>query len=182
LVDLSPEQLERDRAAAEPYGYSIRLIEGDMEDLSVLPEASFDLVFQPVSAVYTPDLHRMYGEVNRVLRPGGYYRVAHWNPIYVQMPEIGEWDGEAYRIVHPQIMKGTPIPQTMWKIGEKEIPLTTLQFIHPLGDSIGGLCEAGLLVTGFREEMRGDLDAPPGSPAHVAAFVPPIFVVFARKT
>jgi hypothetical protein len=116
-----------------------------------------------------------------MLRAGGYYRVTHWNPLYTQMPEKGEWDGTAYRLVHPQSLRGTPIPQSFWMIGEREVAGTRWEFIHPLDELIGGLCDAGFAITRFREPERGDPNAPPASYAHLAAYVPPMLAIMARK-
>jgi hypothetical protein len=38
------------------------------------------VVYQAPSMAYIPDVGRVYAEVARVLRTGGYYRVAHTNP------------------------------------------------------------------------------------------------------
>lgn len=54
VLDLSPAMLERDRQAADHYGYSIELHQGDMRDLSHYPDAHFDLVWQPYSINFIP--------------------------------------------------------------------------------------------------------------------------------
>ena len=48
VLDNSPRQLEQDRRVAEREGLALRLIEGDMADLSVFSDESFGLVFHPV--------------------------------------------------------------------------------------------------------------------------------------
>src|SRR5215475_329264 len=55
VVDLSPEQLERDRQMAQHYNLAITLLEGDMRDLSALAQSSFDIVYQPYSLNFVPD-------------------------------------------------------------------------------------------------------------------------------
>jgi SAM-dependent methyltransferase len=179
LLDLSSAQLERDREVARRYGFAIELIERDMLDLVPLHGRDFDLVYQSVSAVYAPDVRRLYREVARALRPGGYYYVVHWNPVYTQLPELGEWDGEAYRIVHPQ-QPGVVVPQTRWRVNEQDFPITSWEYIHPLDDLLGGLCDAGFVIVHFAETSRGDLSAAPGSPAHLAGYLPATFAVFAQ--
>jgi SAM-dependent methyltransferase len=181
VVDLASGQLERDRQCAQTHGLSLETRQLDMLDLHPLHGRDFDLVYQPVSANYVPEVRRLYAEVARVLKPGGRYLVEHWNQVYIQMPESGEWDGEAYRIVHPQI-PGRPVPQSAWRIGDAEVPITTWQYIHPLGDLLGGLCDAGFAIERFTEPRRGDLAAPPGSPAHLAAYLAPSYLVLARRT
>jgi len=87
LADISPDQLQIDRAVAEEYGLKIELVEADMLDLSRLHGRQFDLVYQAVSACYVPDVQRLYREVARVIKPGGWYRVEHWNPVQLQLPD-----------------------------------------------------------------------------------------------
>ena len=73
VLDLTPEQLELDRLAAEHYGYEITTIQGDMRDLSELPSNHFGRVYQPISSLYVPDLREVYRGVARVLKPSGLY-------------------------------------------------------------------------------------------------------------
>jgi len=180
VADLSPEQLRRDREASERHGLAIEIVELDMLDLSPLNGRFFDLVYQPVSAAYVPDVRRLYSEVARVTRPGGYYFVEHYHPVHVQMPESGEWDGEAYRIIEPQV-SGRPLPQTNWEIAGRHYEITTWLYIHPLEHLIGGLCDAGFIIDRFEETSKGDLSAEPGSLAHKSAYIPSTFAMFARR-
>ena len=50
VLDLTPEQLERDERTAHHYGYGVTTVQGDMRDLSALPATHFDRVCQPVFA------------------------------------------------------------------------------------------------------------------------------------
>ena len=45
VLDNSPRQLDRDREVAEREGLKIKLIEGDMRDLSAFTNELFDLIF-----------------------------------------------------------------------------------------------------------------------------------------
>ena len=49
VLDASEKQLAGDRLVAEREGLSIKIVPGDMADLSAFADASFDLVFNPVS-------------------------------------------------------------------------------------------------------------------------------------
>lgn len=55
VLDLTPEQLEGDQKVAQHYGYKVTTIQGDMRDLSVLPTAGFDRVYQPISTLLCPE-------------------------------------------------------------------------------------------------------------------------------
>ncbi len=102
VVDFSEKQLEGDRKAAAHYGFDVTTIQADMRDLSSSADSSFDLVYQAPSMAYIPDVGRVYAEVARVLRTGGYYRVAHTNPA-IEFIEMSSWDGEGYRISVPTL-------------------------------------------------------------------------------
>jgi hypothetical protein len=88
------------------------------------------------------------------------------------------WSGNGYEIVSPQL-SGV---QHEW-IGysdEGEAPICW-HFIHPLSQLIGGRCNAGFIIEKFAERPVADLNAEPGSHAHLAAYVPPFFAMLARR-
>ncbi len=95
VFDLTPSQLEADRAAAAHYGYLVVAIQGDMHDLSGLPAAAFDRVCQPISTLHCYDLSRLYQGVRRVLKPGGLYYVDFAFPLLDMAQDLG-WDGQGY--------------------------------------------------------------------------------------
>ena len=67
-IDLSDEQLERDRIAADHYGLEIKTVQGDMRDLSMFGEAAFDVVWHGHSLNFVPDARTVFGQVRRVLK------------------------------------------------------------------------------------------------------------------
>lgn len=69
--DASDAQLALDRQVAEREGLEVRIIRGDMADLSVFSDARFDLIFHPVANVFVPDVNPVWRECVRVLKPGG---------------------------------------------------------------------------------------------------------------
>jgi SAM-dependent methyltransferase len=177
LVDLSPEQLKRDQEAARDHNLEIECLEADMLDLSVLANRHFDLVYQPISAMYIPEVRSLYEQVFSVVEPGGHYWIEHWNPSQMQLSwEDRLWHGGAYRLVHPQ-SSGHPVP---WWADGADRP-TCLHYIHPLEHLIGGLCDVGFVIVRFAERSDGDLSARPGTRPHLDAFLPAHFRVFAQR-
>ncbi len=63
IFDNSPAQLAHDRQVAEREDLKIHTVEGDMRDLSVFDDGSFDLVFHPVSNVFCPEVRPVWQEV-----------------------------------------------------------------------------------------------------------------------
>ena len=63
VVDLSPSMLRLDEREATRRQLAVRTVQASMDDLSVLGDESFDVVHQPVSTCYVPQLLPVYGEV-----------------------------------------------------------------------------------------------------------------------
>jgi SAM-dependent methyltransferase len=179
VADISAEQLARDRATADDLGVELECVEADMLDLSPLYGRRFDLVYQAISSCYVPNVPRLYTEIARVLAPGGWYDVEHWNPTHVQLMGLGEWDGGAYTIERSQDESAPSV----WTGGTDEHPdeeICCWHYAHPLHHLIGGLGRAGFTIHRLVERPDGVLDAPPGSHEHLAAFVPPFLRIVAR--
>ena len=62
VLDISAGQLAADQRAAAHYGYALDAVKGDMRDLSMFADESFDLIYQPISACFIPDLLPLYRE------------------------------------------------------------------------------------------------------------------------
>jgi SAM-dependent methyltransferase len=73
VFDLSDAQLNRDREAAAHFGVDIKILQGDMQDLSHFEEAAFDIVYHSYSLGFVPNARVVFQQVARVLRPGGVY-------------------------------------------------------------------------------------------------------------
>src|SRR5215213_6021005 len=70
VLDNSPRQLAQDRFVAERESLDLETLQGDMRDLSVFADGSFDLVFHPVSNLFVPEVRPIWNESYRLLRRG----------------------------------------------------------------------------------------------------------------
>ncbi len=149
--DNAEQQLERDRQVAEREGLTLETIRGDMADLSVLADETFDLIINVTSNVFAPDLHPIWRECYRVLKPGGSLMVGMVNPFYFLFDqEEGEETGEfvaKYPIPYSDI-EHMPKDRLEKAIADNDV----LEFSHTLDDQIGGQLEAGFLIAGFFED------------------------------
>ncbi len=171
VVDLSERQLDHDRKAATTLGVELRTLRASIDRLEELKPASFDIVLQPVSACYLPDVAPVHVEVARVLRPGGLYVVQHKQPASLQASA-----GPGYLLEHPCV-EGRPLPAST---GAHREP-GTLEYVHTLEALLGGLCRAGFVIEDVSEPPRADALAPAGSSAHRACYLPPYLKLKARK-
>ncbi|MBE2220403.1 MAG: class I SAM-dependent methyltransferase [Anaerolineae bacterium] len=153
VFDNSPAQLAQDRMVADREGLNIVTVQGDMRDLSAFADASFDLIFHPVSNVFVPDVVPVWKEAYRVLRPGGVMLAGFMNPlIYLFDVALAEEE----KIL--QVRHKLPYSDVT-SISEEERlalngPDSAYEFGHTLTDLIGGQLTAGFVLTDFYEDVQ----------------------------
>lgn len=151
VLDNSPKQLAQDRMVAERDGLDIRTVEGDMADLSMFPNESFDLIVNPVSNVFIPHVLPVWYECSRVLRTGGVLMTGFMNPAYylfdLQMLEDEGILKVKYKLPYSDLTSLNE--EERRKHMEQGWPL---EFSHSLDEQIGGQLKAGFVITGFYED------------------------------
>jgi SAM-dependent methyltransferase len=166
IFDNSPAQLDRDRQVANREELSIRTVEGDMRDLSIFPNESFDLVFHPVSNVFCPEVRPVWRESFRVLRRGGSLLAGFANPIYYMFgTHADEQETLQVRFAIPYSDLKDMEPEELDICIEEGIPL---EFGHSLTDLIAGQTDAGFAITGFYEDICPDSHLSKYHPAYIA--------------
>ncbi|MCC7365713.1 MAG: class I SAM-dependent methyltransferase [Dehalococcoidia bacterium] len=173
VFDNSPRQLARDTEVAEREGLVLRTVLGDMRDLSAFADASFDLVFNPVSNLFCPELAPVWRECYRVLRPGGALLCGFMNPdLYIFDAEAMDARGE--------LIVRHPLPYSdLEALGLEEVqrrwgPAAPVEYSHTLGEQIGGQLAAGFVITAFDETPHHSLEA-------TAKYMPGYFATRAVK-
>ncbi|HET9907675.1 MAG TPA: class I SAM-dependent methyltransferase, partial [Anaerolineales bacterium] len=139
-----------DRQVAEREGLVIKTIEGDAADLSVFANESFDLIFNPVSTVFMPDVRAVWKECSRVLRQGGVLLTGFMNPVHYifDLYKADEGVMEVANSIPYSDLTSLP-KEYLDELIEKGLPL---EFGHSLTDLIGGQCDAGLAITDMYED------------------------------
>ncbi|NDC53510.1 MAG: class I SAM-dependent methyltransferase [Planctomycetia bacterium] len=176
VVDLSPAMLELDRAVARERRLAVEIIQGSMDDLSMLAASRFDLVVHPVSTCYLPDVRRVFQEVARVTRPGGTYVSQHKSPASLQASP-GPNQAGRYEIVNPQDDGAALPPAGRSRLREAG----THEFVHSLSALLGGICAAGFTIEDVCEPEHAEPAAAIGSFGHRAAFLRPYIRILARR-
>jgi 2-polyprenyl-3-methyl-5-hydroxy-6-metoxy-1,4-benzoquinol methylase len=183
VFDLSAEQLERDQAAADHYGFEIKIIEGDMRDLSYFEDARFDVVKHAYSLNFVPDAGAVFREVARVLRRGGVYHFSCANPFVMGVTQA-DWNGEGYVLKYPYT-ENAPISyeDQAWVYDrDKHVSIAKpIEYRHTLGSLLNGLIENGFVIFHVSDnaDMYPDETAEPGSWDHLVAFAPPWLSIWA---
>jgi SAM-dependent methyltransferase len=176
VVDISPEMLAIDRRVAQERGLDVRCVEASMDDLSALPGAGFDIVSQPVSTCYVPDIVAVYRQVARVAAPGALYISQHKQPASLQAEVTPS--GRGYELAEPYYRQG-PLPTVE---GSLHREAGTLEFLHRWEEIVGGLCRTGFVVEDLTEPFHADDEAERGAWRHRCQYVAPYVRIKARRT
>lgn len=159
VLDISSKQLDQDRKMMDQHNLKMELVEGSMTDLSDFGDLIFDLVVNPVSNCYIPDVNPLWRECFRVLKPGGSLLAGFDNPV----GQIMDWDLHAKGVL--QMRYRLPYADTeqleQKKLDELIEKGQSLQFGHLLEDQIGGQIRAGFLIAGLYEDYWGDSNKRP---------------------
>jgi SAM-dependent methyltransferase len=165
VLDNSPKQLEQDRLVAEREALDLRIVEGDMTDLSQFTDESFDLIFHPISNVFIADVRPVWKEAFRVLRRGGLLLAGFVNPlVFIFDGELEEQGVLEVRHALPYSDVESLSEEERQRRIERGDPL---EFGHTLTDQIGGQLDAGFQLTAFYEDRQ---------PRRAIAQYTPIFI------
>ena len=166
VFDNSPAQLKQDQFVAEREALTIVTVEGDAANLSMFGDESFDLVFNPCSTVFMPDVRAVWKECARVLRPGGILMTGSMNPVHYIF-DLYKADEGILEVTHSIPYSDlTSIPQEdLQEQMEKGLPV---EFGHSLTDLLGGQCDAGLVITDMYEDYMLDSPLHKFHPSYIA--------------
>jgi SAM-dependent methyltransferase len=123
---------------------AIRTVLGDMRDLSAFGDASFEVIVNPVSNVFCPDLAPVWRESHRVLRPGGVLLAGFMNPdIYIF--DVAALDEREELVVRHRL------PFNTLDLTDAERSRCyadgPIEYSHSLTEQIGGQLAAGFVLT-----------------------------------
>jgi ubiquinone/menaquinone biosynthesis C-methylase UbiE len=176
VVDISPAMLERDRQVARERNLNIRVIEASMDDLSMLEDGQFDIVIQPVSTCYVPDIAMVYREVARVTRHNGLYISQHKQPASLQAGL--DTSTSAYVLAEPYYREG-PLPPAPGYSRIREHG--THEYLHRWEQLLGELCRSGFIIEDLMEPDHADRSSTPGSHGHRGCYIAPYVCIKARR-
>ncbi len=152
VFDNSPNQLARDRMVAERDGLEIRTVQGDMADLSIFADECFDLIFNPVSTCFVPDVKPIWRECYRVLRHGGGLVTGFNQPLKYSLDRREDlYDGVYYvrfPLPYSDLVHISSEERTQ-RFGED----SPLEFSHTFADLLGGQLAAGFHLVDMYEDI-----------------------------
>jgi len=152
IFDNSPAQLARDREVSERDRLNIRTIHGDMRDLSVFEDESFDLIFHPVSNLFIHEIRPVWKGAYRVLRKGGSMLSGFMNPLFY----LFDWEDMENGILNVRYKIPFSDIETygIERLRQEDRPA---EFGHSLTDQLAGQMDVGFVIIGLYEDHHKDL-------------------------
>ena len=146
VMDYSQRQLDSEFTVATREGYAIQIVKADMTQRFPFDDASFDMIFHPVSNCYIEEVFPVWKECHRVLKTGGLLIAGMDNGInYI-------FDEEETTLKTPLPFNPLRDPRLYQECMEKD---WGVQFSHTLEVQIGGQLKAGLMLTDLYEDTNG---------------------------
>ena len=146
-----------------------------MDNMAMFTAGEFDVVIQPVSTCYLPEVGPVYREIARITRPGGLYISQHKSPASLQA-EV-QPSARGYELVEPYY-RSDPLPPV---IGSPHREEGTLEYLHRWEELIGLMCRAGFVIEDLVEPLHAKKDAPPGTFGHRSRYIAPYMRFKARR-
>ena len=147
VLDYTPAQLESERLVSEREGFGISIVRADMTEPLPFSDATFDLVFNPVSLCYIREVEPVWNEVARIMKPGGILLTGFDTIINFIV------DGDEREIVWSMPFDPLENPAQRAFLEEDD---AGLQFGHSLDEMLGGLLRAGFSIEDLYEDTNGE--------------------------
>lgn len=173
VFDISEEQLNHDQLVASRDDLELITVQGEMTNLSMFANDSFDLIVHPISNCFIPDVQPLWTEAFRVLRPEGKLIAGMVNPLLYALNDGGD-------TTEQNLFINRTIPYSDFarlNQDEHEEHLRkgyAFEFGHTLDDLIGGQLKAGFYIAGFCEGRF------PGKP--IDQYISTTFMTYAVKS
>jgi SAM-dependent methyltransferase len=154
VFDNSRKQLEKDILVAERDHLEIRTVQGNMQDLSMFEDETFDCIVHPWSNGYVNNVLPVWKECARVLKKNGLLLAGFGNPIEYIF-DVGKFEQGLLEVKHtiPYADIDHMDDENVRAIVESEGYI----WGHTLEDQIHGQIEAGFAIIGFYEDRGGSV-------------------------
>jgi len=150
-MDLSDKQLDSERKVAKREGYPIDIVKADMTEPFPFEDEKFDMIFHPVSNVYIEDVHHVWRECYRILKPGGLLLSGLCNGLVFAFGDYNNPLSVSEKLPFNPLKN----PEQMAKLIAEDDD--SIQFSHGFDDQIGGQLNAGFVITNAYEDSDSTL-------------------------
>jgi ubiquinone/menaquinone biosynthesis C-methylase UbiE len=151
VLDISEKQIESDIITAKKNNLNVKTFVGDMQDLSIFKDESFDMIYNPTSTCFISDVQTTYNECYRVLKRGGTFLTSATNPILYLFDEKKKGNLKIKYTIPYSDLKSLSKTNVEKMIKKHD----TIEFSHTWDILLGGLFKAGFIVDDMYTDYSG---------------------------
>jgi len=134
-IDQSIEQLNFAKNLADKNKVNIKLIKGTFQDLKKIKSNCYDIAFSAFAFQYSPDLLKLFKQINRILKKKGLF--------------VFSLDHPFFRIINPKTLKSQGSYFKTGRYTEKTDSIDFVGYNNTVSELFNPLVKAGFIV----EEM-----------------------------
>ena len=153
-VDYSEPAIEQARSLSTEMNIPARFLVSNVYDAPAVLDEAFDIVFTSYGVLcWLPDLTRWAQVAAHFVRPGGVFYVAEFHPMSMVFDDAA--DAAELRFKYPYFPGEQPLrfddAGDYTARGAVLRNRTTYEFLHPIGDVVTALIDAGLRIEFLHE-------------------------------
>lgn len=153
-VDYSGAAIEQARALAGELDIPARFVHSNVFDLPQHLDGQFDVVFTSYGVLcWLPDIAEWARIAAQYVKPGGFFYIAEFHPvsmIYDDAPDVDD-----LRVRYPYFPGEQPLRfDDIGDYTDRSVKVrnsTTYEFLHPVGEVVSALIDAGLRIDHLHE-------------------------------
>ncbi len=158
-LDFSKPAIDKAEFLRDELGLKAEFHCADIYDAPKVVGRRFDVVFQSVGCLcWLPDLKRWAEVVSAMLEPGGRYVLDDCHPVSDMLEQVSGGGGADHLEPVNPYLNGEPIVFTGGgTYADPDASFTqnkSVEHVHPLGDVVTRLIEAGLVIDRLTESSR----------------------------
>ena len=153
-IDFSAPAIEQARALAAELDIPARFIVSNVYDAPATLDEQFDVVLTSYGVLcWLPDLTRWARVAAHFVKPGGMFYIAEFHPISMIFDDAA--DADDLRLKYPYFPSDAPLRfDDFGDYTDRDVKLTsgtTYEFLHPVGEIVSALIDAGLRIDHLHE-------------------------------
>lgn len=153
-IDYSEPAIEQARALAAELEIPATFIVSNIYDSQAALDERFDIVFTSYGVLcWLPDLTRWAQIAAHFVKPGGFFYIAEFHPISMIFDDAA--DADDLRVKYPYFPSAEPLRfDDVGDYTDRNVKVasgTTYEFLHPVGDVVTSLIDAGLRIDFLHE-------------------------------
>jgi len=143
-IDISTEQLKYAEKLSKKNKVKIKFIHGTFQNLSKFKSNSYDIVFSAFALQYSPNILRVFKQVNRILKKNGIFVFSLDHPFYDTI------NPKTFKIENSYFKKGKYIEIEEWPDGTKH---KFVMYKRKVSDMFNFLVESNFVVEKIIEPL-----------------------------